>query len=338
MKNDPRLSTMLRLSLFFVYGMAVLAQGEPSSDSSGTVVPLFADLKYESGFSLSFPTSKMGRKAEAVLNFGDESKKPVWRLCQWGTRHTLAGSACIHRANGDRVYENRAKRVLVAGAASEHRDLILDVNARKEYSAARKRGEAWPHLLIEQDATRLLPLSELDAIRLSVDVKLLKCKPYFEADYDPSLHAAQFQLFLVVRNIDPEPGDSGGYFWFGVPFFDNRHEMSPGHKAKDGGKDDATGQFIYSIAARQAFATPVKDGNWVHVDTDLLPQIKAGLELAVARGYLASADVDRYAVVNMNMGWEVPGVFDVSMQVRDLQLNAVLKGTGQDKAVREPNK
>ncbi len=337
MVNDRWPSNVLTLSLFLSLGMAAHAQTEAPSDSSGTVVPLFADLKYSNGFLLSFPTSKMGRRAEAVLNFDDESKRPVWRLCQWGTRHTLAESVCIRRANGDLVYENQAKGVLVAGAASENRDIVLDVYAQTEYSSPRKRGEAWPHLLVEQDVTQTVPLSGLDAIRLRVDVKLLKCRPYFKAEYDPSLHAAQFQLFLVVRNVDPEPGDSGGYFWFGVPFFDNRHEMPPGHKARDMGKDDATGQFIYSIAARLAYTTPVKVGHWVHVDTDLLPQIEAGLEMAVARGYLASADRKRYAVVNMNMGWEVPGVFDVSMQVRDLQLDAVLKEPGQD-ATHKPEK
>jgi hypothetical protein len=70
----------------------------------------------------------------------------------------------------------------------------------------------------------------------------------------------------------------------------------------------------------------LQTGSWVAVEKDLLPYIKSGLACAVERGYLSSPNLRDYAVANMNIGWEVPGTFDVSMQIRDLGINAVLKG------------
>jgi hypothetical protein len=71
---------------------------------------------------------------------------------------------------------------------------------------------------------------------------------------------------------------------------------------------------------------PLQTGIWAAVEKDLLPYIKSGLVCAVQRGYLSSSDPRDYAVANMNIGWEVPGTFDASMQIRDLSINAVRKG------------
>ena len=49
------------------------------------------------------------------------------------------------------------------------------------------------------------------------------------------------------------------------------------------------------------------------------------MEEAVKRGYLAGSNLGDYGIMGINMGWELPGTFDASMQIRDLGILAVLR-------------
>jgi len=285
---------------------------------------LFLDTQFRRGFLLSYPNSARGRAVEAVLDLGESDAKPLWRLCQWGTRHSLAAARCARGAHGDAWYENEGKRVLVGGPDSPNRDLVLEVRAEAEYGTrARRPGESWPHLLVEQDAAGVYRLDELHEIAFEISLRLLYRRTYMtEADYDPGLHAAQFQMFFIVKHVGADVRERGSFFWFGVPFYDNRHDVPPAFMARDAGKSDATGRFIYTIPGEAVGVTPLTDGRWVTVRADLLPHIKSGLLEAVKRGYLKSARAHDYAVVNMNLGWEMPGTFDAAMQIRDLHIRA----------------
>lgn len=290
-------------------------------------VPMFEDGSFDRGFLLGYADASKGRAVEATLDLGQSGTQPLWRLCQWATKYSLADASCVQGEQGDICYENQGKRVVVGGPSSPNRDLILDIRGGAEYSdRPRQAGEGWPHLLVEQDAVEPYPLDAMERLTLSVSVKLLHCTNHMsEADYDPGLHAAQFQLFFIVKNINLQAKDYRDFFWFGVPFFDNRHKSPPAYMAKDGGKADATSKFIYTVAARNLGIASLNDGQWVAVDTDLLPHVKHGLAEAVKRGYLANGNLRDYAVVNMNMGWEVPGTFDAALQVKDLMISAVPK-------------
>ncbi|MBN1846578.1 MAG: family 16 glycosylhydrolase [Sedimentisphaerales bacterium] len=289
--------------------------------------PLFEDLTFQRGFLLSYPDSAHGRKVEAVLDFGEAGNRPVWRLAQWGTRFSLAGAACRKCSNGDRVYENQGKMVLAAGADSENRDVILEIRGQAEYgNTARKAGAGWPHLLVEQDARAIHPLTQLEKLPFRALLKRLRFADHMpKEDFDPARHAAQFQMFFIVKNIDARSRDFGDYFWFGVPFFDSRHDIPPAFQARDGGKADATGKFIYTIDGRVVNHLPMQTGKWITFQGDLLPFIKDGLAEAGRRGFLQDVDPAHYAVVNMNLGWEIPGTYTAAIQIRDLQIHVVLK-------------
>lgn len=289
--------------------------------------PLFLDTHFRRGFLLSYPDSKEGAAAEAVLNLGDSNNKPVWRLCQWGTKYTLAKARCIHHANDDFSYGNEAKRILIGAEGSDNRDLILEIRGSTEYgNQARKYGESWPHLLVEQQAIKVYPLDKLAGLDFTLKIKLLYSEhKMIKETYDPTLHAAQFQIFLVVKNINRQSKDYENYYWFGVPFYDSRYDIPPSYKAKDTGKADATGKFIYTIAGEQVNTERLKPNEWAEINTDLLPYIKAGLKEAIERGYLKSSNPGDYAVAGMNMGWELPGTLDASIQIRDFEVLTVLR-------------
>ncbi len=111
-----------------------------------------------------------------------------------------------------------------------------------------------------------------------------------------------------------------------MPFFDNRHEVPPAYMAKDVGKGDATGKFIYTVDGKAVGIAPRKLGQWLTLDVDLLPFIKSGLQEAATRGYLKDADPHHYAVANMNLGWEIPGTFDAAVQIKDLAILGIAAG------------
>ncbi|MBN2138065.1 MAG: family 16 glycosylhydrolase [Sedimentisphaerales bacterium] len=290
-------------------------------------LPLFTDTKFSRGFVLGYPDSSKGRDVEAVLDLGNNENKPAWRLCQWATKYSLARSKPAPNSHGDFIYENKGKKIVVAGPNSPNADLTLEIRGDAEYGPdARKQGQGWPHLLIEQDTARIYPLNNFDAVTLNISFKLLHCRANMSPQqYDPALHAAQFQLFLIVRNVHEASKDHNEYFWFGVPFFDSRTEIPGPFMAKDTGKGDATGKFIYTIDGREVNSTPPARGDWIKLQEDLLPHIKAGLKEAVKRGYFADSDVEHYAIVNMNLGWEIPGSFNAAVQIRDFSLSTILK-------------
>lgn len=326
-----RMSVVYAVVLVMVIVPAALAaRGAQGSDG----VALFGDLQFRQGFLLSYPDSSKGRSVEAVLHLDDVDKIPVWRLCQWGTKHTLANAPCVRSGNGDLSYGNEAKKVIVGGSDSPNQDLVLELRAKAEYGTnIRRSGESWPHLLVEQDAIHLHPLDELDGIQFDIMLRLLYCTNYMTKDqFDPGLHAAQFQMFFIIKNISPASENHGGYYWFGVPFCDSRYDVPPAYMAKDAGKDDATGRFIYTVDGKAAGMMSLTDGQWVTLHVDLLPHIKDGLQEAVRRGYLKSSDPADYAVANMNLGWEVPGTFDGAMQVKNLNIRAY-PGSGSGKAI-----
>jgi hypothetical protein len=307
-------------------------------------VALFEDTVFRRGFDLSSPSSAKGRVVEKVLE-GIEAKatgapgasgvglgatpalpvvRPAWRLCQWATRVSLAAAPRVDLPDGAVSYEDETKRVVFGGGSTGGPDLVLDLRAVAEYEGrTRKAGEAWPHLLVEQDTARVFPLDRLKALELAVDLRLSVFVDGMKEKADPGLHAAQFQLFFIVKDV--APGGTGDFLWFGVPFFDSRAEYPPGHQAKDGGKDDATGKFIYSIDGREALPASLRGGRRVAIRKDLLPFIRDALVCAVRERFLESADPARYAVVNMNLGWEMPGAYDAAVEVRGLAITAVVE-------------
>ena len=67
-------------------------------------------------------------------------------------------------------------------------------------------------------------------------------------------------------------------------------------------------------------------GGPVTFEGDLLPEVLVGLERAWAQGLLGdSQDLADYRLGGMNIGWEVPGVFDAAVELWDLELLAVPK-------------
>ena len=79
---------------------------------------------------------------------------------------------------------------------------------------------------------------------------------------------------------------------------------------------------FFGWSDQQVNTEHLKVNEWAEIDADLLPYIKAGLKEAIEKEYLKSSNPCDYAVTGMNMGWELPGTLDASIQIRDFEVLA----------------
>ena len=264
--------------------------------------------------------------------------KPSWRIAQWGSKYNFADpKVSTKKEISEHVFqlENRSKRFRV-----DSRNGIVEMGlfASTCYEHPRKSGEYWPHLLISCPFTDTrvpsghCKVENIKKLSLNMDCKLLDFKDQHPGA-DPSLHASQFLLHIIVQNLTKGDDGYGDMLWFGVPIFDNRKEIIPETFSKDQGKPDASGKFIFNMAheaLRSEDITFRKDGKivagenskTVPTNVDLIPWIHYAFQLARKNGFLKTSSFRDLHVSAMNLGWEMPGTYDATMRVSNLSLIA----------------
>jgi hypothetical protein len=297
---------------------AALAQGQPAGRE------LILDPYFQNGFLLLAP--KPGQRVVyGAVTEAASTAKPVWDLGQWSSKYPLDAAVVKRASNGELCLTNIAKRVCVGAPGSAEADLSLAVNASAEYGdrARKSQEEPWVHLLVQQDIVNPPSLTELAQCRFQVLARLRRSKLHRTDDYTPSRHAAQFFVYLTVANRNPKSPGYGQYYWFGVPVYDDRSRMVSFYQAKDFGE---TKMFIYTLGSEVFAKESTHDGGWVAFAGDLLPLMQQGLKAGWEHGFMpGSRELEDYHVTGLFMGWEVPGIFDVEMQVRGLSLLAISK-------------
>ena len=301
----------------------VSAAERPQSPARTNPRELIRDPHFRSGFNLIEP--KPGRRVVyGELAGSDIGAKPAWDLDQWSSRFPLAAEAPVKIAPGARRWSNNGKTVSCGDAGTAEADVALGVNAFAEYDGrARQSNEPWVHLLVEQNFTNPPSLAELSSARLHLEAKLLLSEFHRTPDYSPGRHAAQFQMFLMVQNRNRQSQGFGKLVWFGIPLYDDRSRFPKEHKAQDFG---GTSMFIFTPGGEVFAERSAHDREWIRIDKELMPLFREALETAWKRGFLTeSRELGDYRITGLNLGWEVPGLFDVKMQVRDLGLQIQVK-------------
>ncbi|WCJ59307.1 hypothetical protein NXS98_16545 [Fontisphaera persica] len=278
---------------------------------------LVQDPNFLHGFHLLAPAP--GKAVITGVLPGWEPGPPRWKLAQWSSRFPLTTNPILHEPRL-LIFSNAAKTVTLRRLPpSSGTELQLSLSASLEYAGkARQPGQPWVHLLIEQSFTNPPPLTQLERAELSFAARLLLCRKVDTPDYHPSRHAAQFLMYFTVQNLNRQSPGYGQYLWFGVPIYDDRERFPRGHQAPDTG---GTRMFIYNPPTTAYTRHSLHDGQWVQFTADLLPLILEGLKTAWQRGFLTeSQNLADYHLSGMNLGWEVPGMFDVSAALRALSL------------------
>lgn len=316
--------------------VAMLGTASPAAADDGAAPPtrqvaLLEDPQFRRGLTVLSPVDGQKTPAGELRPFAVPGV-PAWTLAQWHSRFSLAGAAAEQLPKGAVRFHDAAKAVTF-GPAGES-DLLLALNAQEEYGhKVPASGDAWPHLLVEQPLAEHPRLADLESLRLQLEYRIVRRERLALPDWDEHLHTAQFQCYLTIQNQPKDPA-LADYYWFGVPLFDLRHRMPEGYAELDfsTAKKAGTGKFIFLPAAARLYEQSAHDGQWVHVDVDLLPFLVEGLKLAWSRGFLANShDVADYVLGSLNLGWEVTGPVDAVAEVRNLRLTGTVRAGKEEK-------
>lgn len=305
-----------------------------SARAADATVELIADGAFAHGVK-----GRDRQGVERTIWVGDATNPPVWDIAQHGSRSCIAADAKPVGANGRFICRDdfawlEAGRV---GRDADAGDLILGLNAHREYDGRyRAPGDPWPHLYVSQRIAepgghlnrRSPSLAAMERLDWGMDVRLLLDRRNEVAGYDRHTHAAQFVFFLTVQNLARGRPGYGDYYWFGVCLYDDREKVTATHAMRDAGspRKKGTEKLIYDVGVRPFADRVVGAGGWVQLRGDLRSHIGAGLREAWKRGYLAdSTNEADYAIGSVVMGWEIPGLNEAAMAVRNLRATAVVR-------------
>lgn len=296
--------------------------------SAGEVVEILRDPYFQNGFEVVHPDTKQVCRTDKSTEDGPE---PAWQIAQWSTRFNLQDT--LRRRdldNGAIAFTDETKYV-----EFRHEDgmLVLGLDSVEEYQVKfREKTEGWPHLLVQQNFQSPF-LGRFKSLKLSFDAKILEAENIEDRDkgYDPGLHAAQFQVFFIVKDDLPDSPGRHDFYWHGVPLYDSRkpfHEESL-HVDHNPDMPEAQRRSIFVPSSREYIGDQpsLQSGRWISVEADLLPLIQDGLAKAKARGAFAKSPdtLDAYRLVHINIGWEMPGLARAKGAIRKLSLVGEMK-------------
>lgn len=280
---------------------------------------ILLDDNFENGFWLHHTDGLVTKEPIKKFDFNKTSKdEPFWKLAQWCSRYNLANGREAVYDDGSYEYSDEGKSVRVWKGKGK---ALLSLTASKEYTHARREGEGWPHILIEQEFSNDYFLSEIEEVVQSVDFTLTEYANMMNDEERNALHTVQFQWFIAVQNRNKNSKGYGDFFWFGLPFWDYpRYDFPPAFTAQDGGKEENTGKFINIVDSRKFLDKPIKLGERTSVEIPVYKWIKQGFELAKQRNFLKDSEWEDMCLGNMNLGFEVTGTFDVSVLINKIKI------------------
>ena len=284
-------------------------------------IPLLADPDFERGFQVIAPHHPT--TVEGNLQWDTSAGPPAWQLAQWASQSTIVGVTPTQLPSGAWRYANDDKEIIAGGGpTADESDLVLTINGVNEYGGTfRGPADPWPHLLVQQHIGSQPSIADMASLDFQIDARLLYDHRTTTDGYDPSLHASQYNIFYTVQNLNTSSPGYGDYLWFGTALYDDREEVTGKHVMVD----EFTQSLIYSIGIEPFTSEHIADGNWMTVGGDLLPHMKAALDTAWSEGILLdSQDYADYHIGGMNMGWEMPGLNDASMQIRNYSVVATV--------------
>jgi hypothetical protein len=309
------------LASFFVLALVAHAQEQKVAPLPSKRVDLLRDTRFQSGFEINEP--KAGKHvAMGVFQPPAATSKPAWRLCQWNSQYDLSTAKPEIIDNQTIRMANAAKSATIS-CQNTSKDLILALDSRPEYKGkVRTKGQAWPHLLVEQSVQPIVLFKNISRISFTIETRLLTNECFKLEGYTRNLHTAQFPMTFIVQNRNKQSKGFGDFIWFCVTLYDERKPFTDLYAAKD--TADPSAKMIYTPPSRTFAQETLHDGTWVTFShTNLCPLFIEAIDLARKRGYLKeSLDMGDFAISSVNIGWEVTGINNVAIQIRNLDIKA----------------
>lgn len=111
------------------------------------------------------------------------------------------------------------------------------------------------------------------------------------------------------------------YIWFGCNLYDSRYPQTPFMVFMDGGKEINTGTLIYQPASVEYLKESTVLNKHQEVHFDFTGHLYKAFSVACERGVLSDSRYSDMAITGGNFGWEIPGTYDVSVEIDKMELN-----------------
>ncbi len=341
LKRSYAIASIL-LAAVFLTGCTACASESSGNDASDGVELITREILSDTGFQEGVKVSGLESQSYAYTWWKYEGSSPttapLWSLGQYcdlsrtrdgydASRNDLSLKTLVDDGNGIVGQDGDAftltnvsgSKLVKLTPQRSKAELIVDTSREyvdQETGAVvpRRDGEDWVHLILSGTSEVVYPAKE-KALTISADITVNEC-----AVTDDSIGADQLQWIFQVRDMGSSSID---YFWFSVTLFDNRYEVFPGGQSFDGGKEDATGKFIFAPSGEALFGASdakMQTGVCRHVEIDIVPLLREAFSSAQANGALPQSKWENMAVNGFNIGWEVSNVAKVSATLENLSI------------------
>ena len=282
-------------------------------------VQAIANADFSYGFKLlGVNAATDGTSAKSTVKFGRQT--PVWEMAQWYTKYDFNLVSPIVTTEKMSI-DDQSKHIELDRNSGK---LTLALNATKEYTESAESRIFWPHLLIQQtfgDDMKSYDLSDFESLTAQVDFSVTKAnKGAIETKPANETLPAQFLQYYYVNDFKND-----AFLWFGFAFFDTRMEKTSLSYLQDYAGGNA-GNFIYSLGADELMdGENFELGKEYHIEIDIIPYVAQALEQAKQSGFMENTQLSDCVITGTNIGWELPGAWDVSATLGNISLQGILK-------------
>ncbi len=237
-----------------------------------------------------------------------------WSLTQWTSKADFGDEENrVLTVDGTKyTYSNGCKTVIVDPAKGS---LTLSANCGEEYDykerseEKRQKGE-WTHLLIEQygDGDKY-NIGNVKDIYYYLDFSIDEVTKYDVSPKYPSEQRAQLVWYFGFGGPSPTP------IWFGLRLFDSyESEHISWAVGETYSFDPGMGYPLYLAPNDEFFDAPLKIGERYIRVMKMTDFVHYCYEMAKKSNVFGdNVKFEDFRLWNMNLGWEVPGTFDVSV-------------------------
>jgi hypothetical protein len=279
------------------------------------VYQVLEDRNYSQGFTIQGTKHGQPKRVETL---GQDGVTPHWQIAQWNSKGTLDR---IEFDENTATFSDPYKSVFLNRKTGA---INLTVLASKEWNnkPRESRSEPWPHLLLSQSPfANPINIAQAQAIRVTFDFELTLLQKYGEQKNN--LHTAQVSWFLYLKNTNKQSKGFHDFLWFGISFFDSRHDFTSTFAAQDFAMPN--GKFIYTIGNKKYLTQKVEVGQRQKIQYDILPEVQKALDTAHQKGFIVHSNIQDMVFDGMNIGWEIPGVYDAGMTFHQLSVEVIKK-------------
>lgn len=260
----------------------------------------------------------------------NDAERPSWNLAQWSSRNNILGVEPTD-VDGMTAYINDCKLFGQYLDEDGNRVMRLQSDGTAEWLhpvRSTVNHLSWPHTLLETFIKNYQERACMGKIKKKIFSMDLRINYVKSLGMDSPDMTAQFNICLMFQNRTEGHKDYGRMFWFGIPCYDYRF---PDKKFTDEivpFLDRGTGCYIVGPAEPEIFTknwtgNPAKNfGRWLHLEIDTKPYLEKALKAVQSKDDMLSTSMNDLFFVGFNIGWEIPGAYDVSADVKNISVSA----------------